>query len=70
MITLTQIHEQIAKAIKESGLKQNVLANLLMVRQPTVSRYISGKAFPALDTLANLCRVLELDANEILCIKP
>ncbi|MBQ8685987.1 MAG: helix-turn-helix transcriptional regulator [Clostridia bacterium] len=69
MITLQQIHEQIKNAIKYSGLSQTEIAAKLGVKQPTVSEYVSGRSFPALDTLANLCKVLDLDANEILCLK-
>lgn len=69
MITLQQIHEQISNAIKYSDLSQTEIARQLNIKQPTVSEYVSGKSFPALDTLANLCKVLDLDANEILCLK-
>ncbi len=69
MITLQQIHEQIRNAIRYSGLSQTQIAQKINVKQPTISEYVSGKSFPALDTLANLCKVLDLDANEILCLK-
>ncbi|MBQ9482505.1 MAG: helix-turn-helix transcriptional regulator, partial [Clostridia bacterium] len=32
------------------------------VKQPTIGQYLSGRALPALDTLANLCIFLDLDA--------
>ena len=69
MITLEQIHQQLARAITESGLTQAEIAKRLNVKQPTISQYLYGKAYPALDTLANFCQILDLDANEILCIK-
>ena len=69
MITLSNIHEQIASAIKQSNFSQAKIAELLQVRQQTVSEYVNGKSFPALDTFANLCKVLDLDANEILCLR-
>ena len=68
MITLEQIRANIIAAIKESKLTQTQLAKLLGIGQQTISEYIRGKSMPALDTLANLCRILDLDANEILCI--
>lgn len=70
MITLDSIRIAIAAAIKESGLTQTELASRLGIKQPTIGQYLSGRALPALDTFANLCAVLDLDANEILCIKP
>ncbi len=67
-ITLDQIREKLKDVIKTSGLTQSELANKLEIKQPTIGQYLSGRAMPALDTFANLCRVLDVDANEILCI--
>ena len=68
MIALTQIQKKLAKAIKESGLTQTALAERLNVKQPTVGQYISGRAMLALDTFANLCVILDLSPDDILCI--
>ena len=69
MITLEQIHGKIKEAIKLSGLSQGEISRSLGVTHQTVSHYVKGDKMPALDTLANLCVVLDLDANEILCVK-
>ena len=68
MITLLQIQSRLTEAIKQSGISQTELAKLLNIKAPTVNQYLSGRAMPALDTLANLCKVLDLDANYILCL--
>lgn len=68
MITLEQIQARIADAIKQSGLTQTELARRLGIKQQQVSCYVYGKKMPALDTFANLCAVLDVDANDILCI--
>ena len=68
MVTLTQIQKKIAEAIKQSGITQTTLAQKLGIKQPTISHYIKGDKMPALDTFANLCAILDIDANEILCI--
>ena len=68
MITLEMIREKLTEAIRQSGMNQAKLAELLNINQPTVSQYLSGRVMPALDTFANLCKALDLDANDILCI--
>ena len=67
MITLTQIQQRISDSIKQSGMSQTALAKAIGVCQQAVSSYVNGQKMPALDTLANLCRVLDIDANYILC---
>ena len=69
MITLVQIQERLAEAIKQSGLSQSEIARQLNIKQPQISCYVHGKKLPALDTLANLCKVLDADANYILCLE-
>lgn len=68
MITLEQIRTRLVEAIKTSGTTQSEIAQKLGIRQPTVGQYLSGRAMPALDTLANLCKLLDVDANHILCL--
>ena len=68
MIKLDQIRTRLIDAIKQSGLTQMELARRLGIGQQTISEYMRGKSMPALDTFANLCAVLDLDSNEILCI--
>lgn len=67
MITLGQIQKELSEAIKQSGLTQTEIANKLGIRQAQISRYIHGKIMPALDTLANLCVILDVDPADILC---
>ncbi len=69
MVTLDLIKAKVAEAIKQSGLSQSELARRLNIRQSNISHYVKGDKMPALDTLANLCVILDLDANEILCVK-
>lgn len=69
MITTDLIKARVAEAIKQSGLSQSELARRLNIRQSNISHYVKGDKMPALDTLANLCVILDLDANEILCVR-
>ncbi|MDE6189743.1 MAG: helix-turn-helix domain-containing protein [Clostridia bacterium] len=68
MIYLEKIRLNIADAIKQSGLTQTELANKLGIRQQQISCYVKCEKLPSLDTFAKLCAILELEANEILCV--
>ncbi len=69
MITLLQIQQQIAEAIKQSGMTQTEIGKKLGVSQQSISHYVKGDKLPALDTLANLCVLLDVDPSDILCVK-
>lgn len=69
MVTLEQIRIRLAEAIKESGMTQTAIANALNVKPTQICSYIKGRKMPAIDTLANLCKVLDLDANYVLCLE-
>ncbi|MDE7380316.1 MAG: helix-turn-helix domain-containing protein [Clostridia bacterium] len=68
MATLNNIRIKLQEAIKQSGLTQTELAKKIGVHYSAIGQYLSGRSMPALDTLAKLCAVLDLDANEILCV--
>ena len=67
MITLEQIRIKLAETIRQSDLTQMEIANRLGIKQSQISCYIHGKKMPALDTLANLCLILDVDPADILC---
>lgn len=68
MITLEQIQKKLRDLIQHSGMTQSELARRLGVSSGTVSHYVIGDKMPALDTLANLCAIIDADANDILCV--
>ncbi|MBQ8291993.1 MAG: helix-turn-helix transcriptional regulator [Clostridia bacterium] len=69
MITLTQIQAKLAEAIQQSGMTQTDIAKRLNIKPTQICSYMHGRKMPALDTFANLCVVLDIDANDILCVK-
>lgn len=68
MIDLQQIQNKLAKAIRESKLTLTEIAKKIGVKPQQITCYLHGDKMPSLKTLANLCKLLNLDANDILCI--
>ena len=68
MINAEEIKEKISEAIQYSGRTQTEIANAIGISQATVSDYVRKRKTPQIETLANLCQFLDLDANDILCI--
>lgn len=68
MITKEDISKRLSEAIVRSGLTRKEVAEKIGVSQPTISHYVSGSKMPSLETLAILCRALDLDANDVLCV--
>ena len=69
MVTTADISKKLAEAIVQSGLTQREIAEKIGVKQQQISSYLHGKNLPALDTLSKLCTVLDLDANDVLCVE-
>lgn len=69
MTTIIQIQRALADALKQRTITQAELAEKIGVSQSMISHYVSGRKLPALDTLSRLCTVLDLDANDILCVE-
>ena len=69
MITLDEIRRRLVESIRESGMTQKELARLLHISPATISHYMRGDKLPALDTLANLCRILDVSPSYILCFE-
>lgn len=67
MISLQQIQVRLAEAIRLSGMSQTDIAKKLNLSPSAISHYVKGDKMPALDTLANLCKLLDADTNYILC---
>ncbi len=66
MISVDIIRKRLSEAIRLSGLSQTEIARRLGVKQPAIAQYVSGDVFPALDTFANLCEILDVDPAYIL----
>lgn len=69
MITIEMVRKRLQESIKQSGLSQTELAKRLGVSQPTIAYYLRGDKLPALDTLANLCKIIDVSPAYILCFE-
>ena len=58
--------ERLIKITAERRLSQQQHADVLDVSTQTVSRCESGKSYPSIQQLANICREFKIDANELL----
>ena len=67
MITSIQISKKLSEAIKTSGKSQSEIARQLGIHHSQISRYIKGEKLPSIETLANLCVILDVDPADILC---
>ena len=63
------IQERLRESIKQSNLQQKEIAKAIGVSAQTVSKYMKKDIFPALDTLAKLCLLIDVSADYILGIK-
>lgn len=66
---LSEIQRRLREEIKNCALTQKEIAKAIGVSPQTVSRYMHDDIFPALDTLARLCRLLDIPSDYILGIK-
>ncbi len=67
-IELKMIQQRLREAIKQSGMQQKEIAAKLGVSPQTISKYMKNDIFPALDTFANLCILLDISSDDILGI--
>ena len=67
MITRTQIQLRLSAAIKRSGMTQTAIAEELNISSTQICCYTKGRKLPSLETFANLCKILDIDTNYILC---
>lgn len=66
---LKKIQERLRESIKNSNYTQKEIAKELKISPQTISKYMKKDIFPALDTLSDLCKILDVSADYILCIK-
>ncbi len=69
MIELKDIQKRLREEIKNSHLSQKEIAEKLGINPSTISKYLRLDKFPAIETFANLCEILDVSADDILGLK-
>lgn len=69
MIKIEEIQKRLREAIEYGTLSQKEIAEQLGINPSTVSKYMRQDKFPSLDTFANLCKILDVSADDILGLK-
>ncbi len=63
---LKDIQARLREVIQASGIPQKEIALKIGVSAQTVSKYMRTDIFPALDTFAKLCNLLDVKSDYIL----
>ena len=63
---LSEIQIRLRECIEQAPYTQKEIAKAINVSPQTISKYMKQNIFPALDTLAKLCKFLDVSANYIL----
>ena len=65
-MNLEQIQMRLRECIKNAPFTQKEIAKAVDVSPQTISKYMKQNIFPALDTLAKLCKLLDVKSDYIL----
>lgn len=66
MITIAEIQKRLREAIIQGTISKSELARQLGISQSTISKYLHKDKYPSLETFANLCKILDVSADDIL----
>ena len=69
MTRLEIIQKNLREVLRTSGISQKEIAKRLGINPSTVSKYTRLDVYPALDTFAELCIILDVSADELLGLK-
>lgn len=65
-VMLTKITERLNSIANDLGLSQTKLANIFGVSQSSVSAILRGESLPKIETVAELCKNANVNANWLL----
>lgn len=67
MIYIEEIRLRLRESISNAGINQKQIAEAVGISPATISDYMKKEKLPSIDTLANLCKVLDVSPAYILC---
>ena len=65
---MKDIQQRLRESIRQSQYTQKEIAKAVCVSPQTISKYMKQDIFPALDTFAKLCKLLDVKSDYILGI--
>lgn len=68
MIDFVKVGSKITKYRKEQKLTQDDIAEKLFVSRQLVSKWENGTGVPSIDVLLELCKMLQVTFEELLCL--
>ncbi len=63
---MEEFTERLAEAMKASGKKQTEIAAEVGITKQCISDFKVGKSYPSIQTLALLCKILDVSADYLL----
>ena len=68
MIRVADIQKRIIECLKNSTITKSELSRKLNISTSAISQIANGKILPSLETLANICTILDVKSDYLLCI--
>jgi transcriptional regulator with XRE-family HTH domain len=60
---------KLKKVLKEKGVTQAKLSNILKKSPITISSWATGKSTPSIEVLVKICQILDCEINELIEVK-
>ena len=67
MANIDEIKERLSAELRATKMTQTEMAKKLNISQSCIAHYIKKDILPSIEILADLCKMLDIDANYILC---
>lgn len=69
MITIEKIRNRLVEELNNANISNAEICRRIGITSGAIAQYKSGRSMPALDTLANLCKIIDVSPAYILCFE-